>query len=132
MHEPYLTAQDHAGLCCYPRHGFVRVAGDGQGWMSHQSVEMTPRMQQEKTLAMMKRMHYATGCGVDAAYNNDCQSPGRDTLGMVDGLKIRRPNLKSDAAAPCRASWSCSATAIQCAPRTAEQIGLTPSGASIG
>jgi uncharacterized membrane protein len=48
-------------------------------------MQMTPQMQKmqaEKTMAMMKKMKYAPCYGVNAAYNNDCQSPGHSCAGQ--------------------------------------------------
>ena len=53
--------------------------------MAQQSMQMTPqmqKMQQEKTMKMMKKMKYATCYGVNAAYKNDCQSPGHSCAGQ--------------------------------------------------
>ncbi len=53
--------------------------------MAQQSMQMTPqmqKMQQEKTMAMMKKMKYAPCYGVNAAYKNDCQSPGHSCAGQ--------------------------------------------------
>jgi len=48
-------------------------------------MQMTPQMmqmQQQKTMAMMKKMKYATCYGVNASFKNDCQSPGHSCAGQ--------------------------------------------------
>ena len=53
--------------------------------MAQQPMKMTPamaKMQQQKTMAMMKKMKYATCYGVNAAFKNDCQSPGHSCAGQ--------------------------------------------------
>lgn len=48
-------------------------------------MKMTPammKMQQQKTMAMMKKMHYSACYGINAAYKNDCQSPGHSCAGQ--------------------------------------------------
>lgn len=48
-------------------------------------MQMTPKMakmQQQKTMKMMKKMHYAPCYGVNAAFKNDCQSPGHSCAGQ--------------------------------------------------
>ncbi|MEO8748067.1 MAG: DUF2282 domain-containing protein [Rhodanobacter sp.] len=53
--------------------------------MAEQPMQMTPamqKMQAEKTMAMMKKMNYATCYGVNAAFKNDCQSPGHSCAGQ--------------------------------------------------
>ncbi len=53
--------------------------------MAQQPMEMTPQMQKmqmDKTMTMMKKMKYATCYGVNAAFKNDCQSPGHSCAGQ--------------------------------------------------
>ncbi len=53
--------------------------------MAQQPMQMTPQMQKmqmDKTMAMMKKMKYATCYGVNAAFKNDCQSPGHSCAGQ--------------------------------------------------
>lgn len=53
--------------------------------MAQQPMQMTPqmqKMQQQKTMAMMKKMKYAPCYGVNAAFKNDCQSPGHSCAGQ--------------------------------------------------
>ncbi|MEO5813176.1 MAG: DUF2282 domain-containing protein [Rhodanobacter sp.] len=53
--------------------------------MAQAPMEMTPQMQKmqmDKTMAMMKKMKYATCYGVNAAFKNDCQSPGHSCAGQ--------------------------------------------------
>ena len=48
-------------------------------------MQMTPemiKMQQQETMATMKKMKYAACYGVNAAYKNDCQSPGHSCAGQ--------------------------------------------------
>lgn len=49
------------------------------------SMQMTPemiKMQQEKTMKMMKADHYVACYGVNAAFKNDCKSPGHSCAGQ--------------------------------------------------
>lgn len=61
--------------------------------MAQKPMQMTPQMQKmqaEKTMAMMKKMKYAPCYGVNAAYKNDCQSPGHSCAGQDS--KARDPS----------------------------------------
>ncbi|HEU0195595.1 MAG TPA: DUF2282 domain-containing protein, partial [Nevskiaceae bacterium] len=56
-------------------------------------MQMTPqqsKMQQEKTMAYVKKNHDAMCYGVNAAYKNDCKSPGHSCAGQDS--KARDPN----------------------------------------
>lgn len=48
-------------------------------------MQMTPKMakmQQQKTMKMMKKMDYVPCYGVNAANKNDCKSPGHSCAGQ--------------------------------------------------
>ncbi|TAN03609.1 MAG: DUF2282 domain-containing protein [Rhodanobacteraceae bacterium] len=48
-------------------------------------MQMTPammKMQKQKTMTMMKKKHYVACYGINAAYKNDCQSPGHSCAGQ--------------------------------------------------
>jgi uncharacterized membrane protein len=45
---------------------------------------------EQKTMSMMKKMHYAPCYGINAAYKNDCVSPGHSCAGQDS--KARDPN----------------------------------------
>jgi uncharacterized membrane protein len=50
-----------------------------------QPMKMTPEMMkaaQQKTMKMMEDNHYTKCFGVNAAYKNDCQSPGHSCAGQ--------------------------------------------------
>lgn len=52
---------------------------------SMHQMKMTPqmeKMQEQKTMAMMKKHHYVKCYGVNAAYKNDCKSPGHSCAGQ--------------------------------------------------
>lgn len=53
--------------------------------MAQQPMQPSPemqKMQMDKTMAMMKKMKYTTCYGVNAAFKNDCQSPGHSCAGQ--------------------------------------------------
>lgn len=53
--------------------------------MAQNSMQMTPqqtKMQQQKTMTTMKTKNYAPCYGVNAAYKNDCKSPGHSCAGQ--------------------------------------------------
>lgn len=63
----------------------VGMASAASVAMAQKPMQMTPqmaKMQQQKTMAMMKKMHYTTCYGINAAYKNDCQSPGHSCAGQ--------------------------------------------------
>lgn len=56
-------------------------------------MKMTPQMEmmrQHETMAMMKKDKYAKCYGVNAAFKNDCKSPGHSCAGQDS--KARDPN----------------------------------------
>lgn len=60
---------------------------------SSMSMKMTPemmKMKKEQTMAMMKKDKFAPCYGINAAYKNDCQSPGHSCAGQDS--KARDPN----------------------------------------
>lgn len=75
------------GLACAMTLGFASLAVNAiaaqQGAMMH----MSPP---QKTKAMMQKMHYAPCYGINAAYKNDCVSPGHSCAGQDS--KARDPN----------------------------------------
>ncbi|MGH8148032.1 MAG: BufA1 family periplasmic bufferin-type metallophore [Rhodanobacteraceae bacterium] len=67
----------------------VAMAAQTQSTMqvpSHNmQMKMTPqmeKMQEHKTMAYMEKNHYAKCYGVNAAYKNDCKSPGHSCAGQ--------------------------------------------------
>lgn len=57
------------------------------------NMKMSPaqmKMQHEKTMAMMKKNHYVACYGINAAYKNDCKSPGHSCAGQDS--KARDPD----------------------------------------
>lgn len=53
--------------------------------VAQSSMSMTPaqmKMQQDKTMAVMKKNHDQSCYGINAAYKNDCQSPGHSCAGQ--------------------------------------------------
>lgn len=81
-----------SSLACALTLGMASLASTAMAQESGH-MQMTPammKMQQQKTMAMMKKMHYAACYGVNAAYKNDCQSPGHSCAGQDS--KARDPN----------------------------------------
>jgi uncharacterized membrane protein len=79
-------------LACALTLGFASLASTAMAQEAGH-MQMTPammKMQQQKTMAMMKKMHYASCYGVNAAYKNDCQSPGHSCAGQDS--KARDPS----------------------------------------
>ncbi len=71
-------------LACVATLGFATVASTAMAQEAGH-MQMTPammKMQQQKTMAMMKKDHYVACYGVNAAYKNDCQSPGHSCAGQ--------------------------------------------------
>lgn len=70
------------------------VAAGASVAMAQQSgMKMTPammKMQKEKTMAMMKKDKFVPCYGINAAYKNDCQSPGHSCAGQDS--KARDPS----------------------------------------
>jgi uncharacterized membrane protein len=61
--------------------------------MAQPSMQMTPamaKMKKEQTMAMMQKDKYVPCYGINAAYKNDCQSPGHSCAGQDS--KARDPN----------------------------------------
>ena len=61
--------------------------------MAQQSMKMTPQMMmmlRHKTMTMMEKNHFVKCYGINAAYKNDCQSPGHSCAGQDS--KARDPN----------------------------------------
>ena len=53
--------------------------------LAQQPMQMTPamlKMQQQKTMAYMEKNRFAKCFGVNAAFKNDCQSPGHSCAGQ--------------------------------------------------
>lgn len=51
----------------------------------HMQMKMTPRMekmQEQRTKAYMEKHHFVKCYGVNAAYKNDCKSPGHSCAGQ--------------------------------------------------
>lgn len=69
------------------------MAAGASAAMAQAPMHMTPqmmKMQKEKTMAMMKKDKYMPCYGVNAAYKNDCQSPGHSCAGQDS--KARDPS----------------------------------------
>ena len=81
-------------LACAVTLGVASLASTAMAQSSeHMQMKMTPammKMQKHKTMEMMKKDHFAPCYGVNAAYKNDCQSPGHSCAGQDS--KARDPN----------------------------------------
>lgn len=75
-------------LACAMTLGMASLASTAMAQQQMQMKKMTP--QQQKTMAMMKKMNYSPCYGINAAYKNDCQSPGHSCAGQDS--KARDPN----------------------------------------
>ncbi|MGH8191859.1 MAG: BufA1 family periplasmic bufferin-type metallophore [Rhodanobacteraceae bacterium] len=65
----------------------VAMAAQAQSIMQPpaHNMQMTPamsKMQQKKTMEYMKKNHFVQCYGVNAAYKNDCKSPGHSCAGQ--------------------------------------------------
>lgn len=72
----------NSALACAITLGMASVASVA---MAQKPMQMTPqmqKMQQQKTMKMMKKMNYTTCYGINAAFKNDCQSPGHSCAGQ--------------------------------------------------
>lgn len=82
-HSAFLQAAATCGLTLgIAATGLAVAAPAGQ---MHHEMKMTPqqaKMQRMKTMKMMKKMDYKPCYGVNAAYKNDCQSPGHSCAGQ--------------------------------------------------
>lgn len=70
-----------SALACAVTLGIASVASVAMG----QPMQMTQaqmKMQEQKTMAFMKEHHFAKCYGVNAAYKNDCKSPGHSCAGQ--------------------------------------------------
>lgn len=70
-----------SALLCTATLGATAIAGIAVA----QPMKMTPEMMkaaQQKTMKIMKEDHYSKCFGVNAAYKNDCQSPGHSCAGQ--------------------------------------------------
>lgn len=59
----------------------------------HMQMKMTPqmiKMQEHKTMTMMKKDHFVKAYGINAAFKNDCKSPGHSCAGQDS--RARDPN----------------------------------------
>ncbi len=81
-------------LACAVTLGMASFASAGMAQSSgHMQMKMTPammKMQRQKTMEMMKKEKFVPCYGVNAAYKNDCQSPGHSCAGQDP--KARDPN----------------------------------------
>lgn len=78
MNSSYLL---RSALLCAATLGATVFAGVAMA----QPMKMTPEMMkaaQQKTMKMMQDNHYVKCFGVNAAYKNDCQSPGHSCAGQ--------------------------------------------------
>lgn len=71
-----------SALACAVTLGMASVASVA---MAQQPTQMTPqmqKMQQQKTMTTMNKKDYAPCYGVNAAFKNDCKSPGHSCAGQ--------------------------------------------------
>ncbi len=71
-----------SALACAVTLGMASVASVA---MAQQPMQMTPqaiKMQQHETMTKMTKMKYAPCYGVNAAFKNDCKSPGHSCAGQ--------------------------------------------------
>ena len=71
-----------SALACAVTLGMASVASVAMAAPSMQMTSQMSKMQQQKTMTMMKKMKYAPCYGVNAAFKNDCQSPGHSCAGQ--------------------------------------------------
>ena len=74
-------------LACAMTLGMVSLASTAFAGQDDAMMKMSP---QKKTEAMMAKMHYAPCYGINAAYKNDCVSPGHSCAGQDS--RARDPN----------------------------------------
>jgi uncharacterized membrane protein len=71
-------------LACAFTLGFASLASPAMAQGPGQ-MQMTPsmiKMRKEETMAMMERTHYVACYGINAAFKNDCKSPGHSCAGQ--------------------------------------------------
>ena len=73
------TALLKTSLACALTLGFASLASTAMAKPGDAMMKMTPP---QKTDAMMARLHYKPCYGVNAAYKNDCVSPGHSCAGQ--------------------------------------------------
>ena len=73
------TALLKTSLACAVTLGFASLASTA---MAQQGDSMMKSNPQQKTEAMMAKMHYTPCYGINAAYKNDCVSPGHSCAGQ--------------------------------------------------
>ena len=76
-----------SSLACAMTLGFAALASGALAAPQDAMSQMSPP---QKTKAMMQKMHYAPCYGINAAYKNDCVSPGHSCAGQDS--KARDPN----------------------------------------
>lgn len=65
--------------------GALTFGGASVAMAATAPMQMTPaqmKMQQERTMAMVKKNHMQLCYGINAAYKNDCKSPGHSCAGQ--------------------------------------------------
>lgn len=67
------------GLACAMTLGMASLASTAFAGQSDAAMKMSPP---QKTDAMMAKMHYTPCYGINAAYKNDCVSPGHSCAGQ--------------------------------------------------
>lgn len=71
-----------SALACAATLGIASAASVA---MAQAPMKMTPqmmKMKKEQTMAMMKKNKFVPCYGINAAYKNDCQSPGHSCAGQ--------------------------------------------------
>lgn len=78
-----------SALACAITLGLASVASIAMAAPQANSAAPTMKMVEHKTDAMMKKNHYTPCYGINAAYKNDCVSPGHSCAGQ--DAKARDP-----------------------------------------
>lgn len=73
------TALLKTSLACAITLGMASLASTALAGQHDSMMKSSP---QQKTEAMMAKMHYAPCYGINAAYKNDCVSPGHSCAGQ--------------------------------------------------
>ena len=71
-----------SALACAVTLGMASVASVAMAAPQMQMTSQMSKMQQQKTMTKMKKMKYAPCYGVNAAFKNDCKSPGHSCAGQ--------------------------------------------------
>lgn len=79
-----------SALACAVTLGVASAASVAMAQSSMPMSSGMAKMKKEQTMAMMKKDKYVPCYGINAAYKNDCQSPGHSCAGQDS--KARDPN----------------------------------------